>query len=181
MATQTGWSNPGSSWQSDTISSNGSGSASAGEAVLSAIQERTTLVMALAAAVAGALLGLWLANRVVGRRSASAYAPDVASWGRAAGKGAGRAGERARGHAEELADLASTGGGWLRRRGRDVAERGEEMTGKLRGGSRFEESTNQVRAGIALLPLAMKLLSNPIVRYYLRRTLARQLSRSFGR
>ena len=181
MATQTGWSNPSSSWQSDTISSNGSGSAGGCEAVLSAIQERTTLVMALAAAVAGALLGLWLANRVVGRRSAAAHAADIASWGRAASKRAGRAGERARGHTEDLADLASTGGGWLRRRGRDVAERGEEVTGKLRGGSRFEESTNQVRAGIALLPLAMKLLSNPIVRYYLRRTLTRQISRSFGR
>jgi hypothetical protein len=36
-------------------------------------------------------------------------------------------------------------------------------------------------AALALLPLALKLLSNPIVRDYLRGTVTRQISRKLGR
>jgi hypothetical protein len=36
------------------------------------------------------------------------------------------------------------------------------------------------RAALALFPIAFRLLSNPIVRHFVRRTLTRQLSRRFG-
>lgn len=46
---------------------------------------------------------------------------------------------------------------------------------------RLRCTRKQFEAALALLPLALKLLSNPIVRDYLRRTVIRQISRKLGR
>ena len=57
--------------------------------------------------------------------------------------------------------------GWLA----TLFPRRRTMRQRLRRGRR------RLEAGLALLPLALKLLSNPIVRGYVRGTVARQISR----
>ena len=61
--------------------------------------------------------------------------------------------------------------GWLA----TLFRRRRTMRQRLRRGRR------RLKAGLALLPLALKLLSNPIVRGYVRGTVARQISRKLWR
>lgn len=126
--------------------------------------ERPSLVLGVLAATLGALIGIWLSKRFAPRSSVSAFA------------------DLAEDRAERAADLASSASTWATRHGRrarkgaeQVAEAVEDHLPRGRGVG------GQVQAGMALLPLAMRLLSNPLVQTYLRRMLVRRVTRTFGR
>jgi hypothetical protein len=131
--------------------------------VIGALQERPSLVLAVLAAAIGALAGIWLANRLP-RRSRAAELADLAE-------------EKV----ERAADLASAASGWAGRRAERARDRAEEV-GKA--ASRAVDGRGvggQVQAGVELVPIAVRLLSNPIVQSYVRQMLARRVARTFGR
>ena len=152
------------SWADD----GGEGSASLGQRaadlcanLLGSAVERPTLVLGILAAALGAMIGIWLSKRFAPRSRASTFT-------QLAGDQAGRA-----------ADLASSASSWAARHSRR-AQRGAE-----RAAETVEEHLprgrgvgGQVRAGMALLPLAVRLLSNPLIQGYLRQMLARRLARA---
>ena len=74
-----------------------------------------------------------------------------------------------------LAELptAMRSGGAFTRAGRKLGEASRSRSA--------ERATDRVQAGLSLIPLGAQLLSNPIVRYYVRRALARQLAETFRR
>jgi hypothetical protein len=131
--------------------------------VLGALQERPSLVLAILAAAIGALAGIWLANRFP-RRSRAAELADLAE-------------EKV----ERASGLASAASGWAGRRAERARDRAEEV-GKA--ASRAVDGRGvggQVQAGVELIPIAARLLSNPIVQAYVRQMLARRVARTFGR
>ena len=130
--------------------------------VVGALQARPSILFAILAAIAGAMIGTWLASRFPPRPSPLARATDLASDA-----------------ADRVSDFASTGSRWAAESGRQARRRGERL--RSRAGDRGEGVGGQVKAGFALVPLGLRLLSNPIAQYYLRRTLTRQITRAFGR
>ncbi len=123
--------------------------------VLSALSARPSLTAGVVTVLLAAILGNWLASRFPPRSAAR----DLADLARNASGG-------------KKADLT------MQRVGRRLSD----AVGEARsGGSPMGRATEGVQAGLSLVPLGLKLLSNPIAQYYLRRTLARQLARAFGR
>lgn len=132
-----------------------------GVTLLTTLMNRPLLVLGVLAAALGAAVGIWLANRAP-RRSSLA--------------------ERASDSAEQASDLASAAAGWTTRRARKVRERAEDLGSKASDRAPSVSGVgDQIKAGVALAPLAMRLLSNPLVQAYLRRMVVRQVSSRFGR
>lgn len=132
--------------------------------LLGSAVERPSLVLGVLAAALGALIGIWLSKRLAPRSGGSSFA-DLAG-----------------DQAERAADLASSASSWATGHGRRAqkgaeraAEAVEEHLPRGRGVS------GQLQAGMALLPLAVRLLSNPLVQGYLRRMLVRRVARTVGR
>ena len=64
----------------------------------------------------------------------------------------------------------------------EIGRRARRGAGKLaERASDTSAMREQLGAGMALLPVLLRLLSNPIVQQYLRRTLSRQIGRKLGR
>lgn len=122
-----------------------------GVTVITALLNRPLLVGGVLAAALGALIGIWLANQTP-RRSAMT---------------------------DKASDAVEQAAGWSARRARRARERAGEVGAKA--GSRSPEVGTQLRAGMALAPLAMRLLANPMVQAYVRRMVVRQLSSRLGR
>ena len=82
---------------------------------------------------------------------------------------------RRRSAAPGLPDVlrARAAGGVFMRAGRTLGD-----TGRSRS---VERATDQVQAALRLVPLGLRLFSNPVVRYVIRRALARQVAQRFGR
>ncbi|MBA2448856.1 MAG: hypothetical protein H0V51_12600 [Chloroflexi bacterium] len=132
--------------------------------LLGSAVERPSLVLGVLAAALGALIGIWLSKRFAPRSNVATFADLAADQ-------AGRA-----------TDLASSASSWATRHGRRAqkgaeraAEAVEERLPRDRGVG------GQVQAGMALLPLAVRLLSNPLIQGYLRRMLVRRVARTIGR
>lgn len=130
-----------------------------GDAV-SMLQERSTLVYAVLAALIGALVGLWLANRSTRRSKASVLARLAEEQAQRAAEVASRTAKRGREAGQRAADLRSR-----------VADRTGDGAGVR----------TQVSAGAALVPILLRFLSNPLVQHYIRRAVVRQLARPFAR
>jgi hypothetical protein len=115
---------------------------------MSALQERPILALGLLAAFVGALVGRWLASRS-SRPAASIPMPDLPKLQELPDR-------------SDLRRFARRSSAELRSR---VPDDGAEL---IRG---------QFKAGLALVPVLLRLLSNPLVQGYLRRAIARRLSR----
>ena len=158
--------------------------AQAGADLASALAARPSLVAGIVAVTLAALIGSWLASRFP-RRPAAPELPDLAIT--TAARGAfRRAGRRLSDAAEDSAELAADAASAGARRaawgGRAARRRGAKAADRLSDrGPSVERMTDQVQAGVSLIPLGLRLLSNPIVRYYIRRALARQVAQTFGR
>ena len=115
---------------------------------MSALQERPLLALGLLAALVGALVGGWLASR--GARPATGIPmPDL----------------------PELSDLPGRSdlGRFARRSGAELRSRVPDDGAEL--------IRDRFKAGMALLPVLLRLLSNPLVQGYLRRAIALKFSR----
>ena len=121
------------------------------------------LILAVLAAALGAVAGIWLANRFR-RRSRAAELAELAE-------------EKV----ERASGLAAAATGWAGQRAERTRDRAEAV-GKA--ASRAVDGRGvggQVQAGVELVPIAVRLLSNPIVQAYIRQMLARRVARTFGR
>lgn len=176
---------PGTEWGSaDTYDPGGAGSivtplAQAGSDLVSALAARPSLVAGIVAVALAALVGNWLATRFP--RRPPVVIPDLPG-AAGASRTLGRAGGRLAGAASDTAELVGDAAGsrwapWGGRRGS-----AEAFADRLSDRSRsVDDLRGQLQAGMSLLPLGIRLLSNPFVRYYLRRALARQLAQTFRR
>jgi hypothetical protein len=164
----------------DEPASFGQQALAAGMSVLAVLRDQPSLVLGVLAAVLGALIGTWLANRFAARPAVSDLpgADGASRLADTVGRAATRLSDVAGEQAESARDAATRGASRIAAGGRRARRRGEDLGSSIADrGPDVERVGEQIQAGLSLLPLALKLLSNPIVRYYLRRALARRFGR----